>query len=230
MTALAAPIGQLAQALNGKCGGLAAHLHPGWLAGVPPRWLAEAGAPGGWRRSLLEPSLALAALYGLRWPTLAMLRPRIHRATLLERPPLLRVLALAVLHARRFDVRRWVSKQLRHQVCAAVGEHAYQVLIDSPGSGAGADIGTPPPPMGLDELAQAGCELIAREGLWRARQVLTLVQLALPPQPAAHGPLEAQAQQGVLAGFEQSLDLYFPELTWLFGCEMDRALSVSTTG
>jgi Bacterial type III secretion protein (HrpB4) len=223
-----APIGQLAQALNAKCRGLARHLHPGWLAGLPHHGFAQTVTPVR-QRGLLEASLALSALYALKWPTLAMLRPRLHRATLLERTPLLRLLALAVLHARRFEVRRWVSRALRQQVCGLVGDTAYQVLIESPDNGGAGPIGAPPPHMELDALAQAGCQLIAREGLWRARPVLTLVQLALPPQPQQQPGSPLQAQRGALEGFEQRLDQYFPEFTWLFGCDMDRALSVSKT-
>lgn len=222
------PVVRLLRAIDAKCAGLAQQLHAGWHAGLPAEWWQGGPQPGRASR-LARASHALARLYGVRWPDLAALQPRLHRVAVLERGPLVRLLVLAALHTQRFEVRQIVSKSERQRLCAMVGEQTYDVLVQSADNGLPARAGSTPARMELGELAEAGCRAIAAAGLWRCRHVLTLVRLALPPGALSAPPRAERPLRGPLAGFEERLHLYFPEFAWLFGSEMDRALSVSKT-
>lgn len=208
---------RLARALDQRCGRLAQQLHPGWRAALPER--AAAGR---------EASLALAALYGVRVPGVPAWRSRVHRLALLERDALQRALACAALHAQRFAVRRSVTRADRDWVTRMVGAEAHQALLEADTTGA------PQGPATLQRLeppvlAEAGCRAIADEGLWRCGDVVRLVQLSLAPATEVTATPTAPPVRGRLAGFEDLLPRYLPEFAWLFGSDMDRALSASKT-
>jgi Bacterial type III secretion protein (HrpB4) len=222
------PMSQLACAIDAKCSSLARQLHAGWHAGVPAPWW-QGGEPPVQRRRLAQASHALAALYGVRWPALGSLRPRVHRVAVLERGPLLRVLAAAVLYVRRFELRQVVSKSERKRLSEIVGEPTYGALLASAENGMPVSGAAPLASLGSGELAEAGYRAIAADGLWRCRHVLTLVRLALAPEATTEPPRATRARRGPLAGFEEQLHVFFPEYAWLFGSEMDRALSASKT-
>jgi hypothetical protein len=227
-TPFGTPIARLLRAIDAKSAGLALQVHGGWHAGVQAQAWPGSTRPAR-QRLLVQASQAVATMYGVRWPGLNMLRPRVHRVAVLEREPLLRVLAAAALHAQRFTVRQIVSKAERVRLCAIVGEPAYRALVESTPGGLPAQAGGTVERLGLSELAEAGCRAIATQNLWRCRDVLTLVRLALAPDTRSVQVSVAPARRGPLMGFEERLDLYFPEFAWLFGSEMDRALSASKT-
>jgi hypothetical protein len=222
------PLSQLAHAVDVKCASLALQLHAGWHAGVPEQWWL-AGEMSVRRRRLTQASLALARLYGVCWPTLSSLRHRVHRAALLELQPLLRVLAAAAMYVRRFELRQVVSKTERKRLTAVVGEQTYLAVLESAENGIPMPTAAPFESAAASQMAEAGYRAIAADGLWRCRHVLTLVRLTLAPEATTAPPSATLARRGPLAGFEEQLHLFFPEFAWLFGSEMDRALSASKT-
>jgi Bacterial type III secretion protein (HrpB4) len=206
-----------------------AQVDPGWLAMLHPQWfsLSEDEAAG---RQMSRVSRALFKLYGLQWPSLAEFKRRIHRMVLLDRAAILQVFALAALYVRRAQVRRCIGKQARNAFVAVVGAAAYQALLegDEP-------VGPATAPMAstdiqLDSLAVAGYRAMCSNGLWDSRHALALARLSLAPgdldDDDTQQPNPSKRRRGELDGFEDRLPEYLPELAWLFGSKMDRALSV----
>jgi Bacterial type III secretion protein (HrpB4) len=205
-----------------------AQVDPGWLAMLHPQWfsLSEDEAA---RRQMSRVSQALFKLYGLQWPSLAEFKRRIHRMVLLDRPAILQVFALAALYVRRAQVRRCIGRQARNAFVAVVGAPAYQALLegDEP-------VGATTTPMAstdiqLDSLAVAGYRAMCSNGLWDSRRALALARLSLAPghlDGDTQLPNPSRRRRGELDGFEERLPEYLPELAWLFGSKMDRALSV----
>jgi Bacterial type III secretion protein (HrpB4) len=202
---------------------------PGWLAMIHPQWfsLSEDEAAG---RQMSRVSQALFKLYGLQWPSLAEFKRRIHRMVLLDRAAILQVFALAALYVRRAQVRRCIGKQARNAFVAVVGAPAYQALLegDEP-------VGPATAPMAsadiqLYSLAVAGYRAMCSNGLWDSRHALALARLSLAPgdldDDDTQPPNSSRRRRGELDGFEDRLPEYLPELAWLFGSKMDRALSV----
>ncbi len=206
-----------------------AQVDPGWLAMLHPQWFSlsedEAAA-----RQTSRVSQALFKLYGLQWPSLAELKKRIHRMVLLDRPAILQVFALAALYVQRAQVRRCIGKQARNAFVAVVGAPAYQALLegDEPVAPAAAPMASAD--IQLDTLAVAGYRAMCSNGLWDSRRALALARLSLAPgdldNDETQPPSASRRRRGELDGFEDRLPEYLPELAWLFGSKMDRALSV----
>jgi hypothetical protein len=204
-----------------------AQVDPGWLAMLHPQWfrLSEDEVAS---RQMSRVSQALFKLYGLQWPSLAEFKRRLHRMVLLDRPAILQVFALAALYVRRAQVRRCIGKQARNAFVAVVGAPAYQALLegDEP-------VGPATAPMAsadiqLDSLAVAGYRAMCSNGLWDSRRALALARLSLAPGDLDDNdkqPNVSRRRRGELDGFEDRLPEYLPELAWLFGSKMDRALS-----
>lgn len=226
--AAAALLHRLLQAADAKAADLAAHFHPAWIEAA---W-RHVGAPAARHAQRVAPqrgSALLAEVYGLQWPALADLRPPAHRLALLGRVQILRVLAACALHARRDSVRRSIGRDVRRLVVDHIGEPAYQQLLASPAQGVAAVQPLNVPELDLDRLAGAGYHALCEQGAWQCRRSLALTRVSLAPAALeARRPRTASSaapvrvdENGVLA----RLPDYFPEHTWLFGSDMDRALS-----
>jgi hypothetical protein len=245
-----APLAQLLRALDAKAGGLAEHLHPARVDAVWQRLGAELAAC----RPRLAPARhasLLAQACGLRWPTLPEWRPPAHRVALLGRVPLLRALATCALHARRDDVRRSVGRAVRSRLLQEIGETAYRRLLAVPTPGLAPGRTLEAEDVDLERLATTGYRLLQAEGAWQSRRVQALVRLSLAPDPvdsrdstdapdfpdspdapdASDEPVRTPApgmrlpaEHGAVLVLEQ-LPHYFPEFAWLFGSDLDRALS-----
>lgn len=204
-----------------KSDDLAAQLHPAWVQAA-------------WRRIGFESvpaaaagprcNAALAAVYGLRWASLAALRHRADRMALLPREQLLRVLAAIGLHAERERVRRSIGRAPRLAIIERIGEPAYDELLAAPAGPSTAATPLSTAELNLERLATAGCARLGERREWHCRESLAWVHLALPPgrTPAPSSPsATVHDTESPLA----RLPHYFPEHAWLFGSPMDRALS-----
>lgn len=218
---------RLLQAADAKAADLASHLHPDW---VKAAW-QHAGALAARQARRVPPqrqSALLAQIYGLRWPALADLQAPAHRLALLSRAPLLRVLATCALYPRRERVRRSIGRDVRHALLDAIGETAYRQLLDSPAPG----LANPQPLSARDldpeRLAAAGYRALCAQGAWTCRSALALTRMSLAPDVldnAGAAPSSTSRDAGGADAALQRLPDFFPELAWLFGSDMDRALS-----
>ena len=182
-------------------------------------------------------SSALQAVYGVRWPSLGALMQRVHRLAVLPLVEVLRVLQAVALYERRGDVRRCIGRSARVGLIDRVGQPAFDAIVATPGADASAPgetgLAVTPPAV----LARGGYEALAAHGAWACPDSARLVSLCLPPNSpdeqvpagAALGPANPTLPAAGLAGLIQRLDLLFPEHAWLFGCDMDKALSASPT-
>jgi hypothetical protein len=223
-TALAAPLHRLFMAAQHKSAQLAQHMHPAWVTAALPGHGAWAMQDGG-GPALVRVSLLLGALYGVHWPGLASLRNRAHRVALLSRPLVLRVLAAAALHVKRGAVRHCVGREVRRCLVELVGEPAYAALLDSP------DTSSPPAASSLGDLnpeawATEGYRALHATSAWTCKDASVIARLALAPGAFDESPAAAAAPaQADMTDFLNRLELFFPEQSWLFGSDMDRALS-----
>jgi hypothetical protein len=219
---------RLLRAADAKAAHLAAHVHPAWIEAA---W-RHVGAPAARHAQRVAPSrraTLLAEVYGLQWPTLADLRHPAHRLALLARPQILRVLAACALHGQRDSVRRSIARDVRSRVIQHIGEPAYQQLLASPAQGAAAITPLSALELDLDRLAAAGYHALCTQGAWQCRSALALTRMSLAPAALEAGqgrtpPAAAPAGMDAHTVLTRLPD-YFPEHTWLFGSDMDRALS-----
>jgi hypothetical protein len=214
----------LLDAVRRRSADLADDLHPALLE----RGLRRLGLP-------VDPAVtgspkcaaALAALYGLQWPSLDHFEARAHRVALLPRRDALRVLAAVALHAERTRVRLSIGPGLRALFVERVGESAYRTLMEAPSLRAATAGPFSVAELEADRLARRGLEALVSIGAWSSRRLLHRVGLAFEPasDEAQAGGLDVHAVQEVLDGISS----YFPEHAWLFGSPMDHALSASPT-
>jgi len=221
------PAAQIVAAVRdpAKAADLAAHVHPAWIEAA---WRHAGAAAARHAQRVAPPRLAalLAELYGLQWPLLADLHVPAHRLALLNRPQVLRVLAACALHAQRDSVRRSIGRDVRSLLIRHIGAPAYQQLLTGPAQGAAAARPLSAPELDLDRLAGAGYHALCSQGAWQCRSALALTRLSLAPavlevRQGDTPPPAGMDTHTVLA----RLPDYFPEHTWLFGSDMDRALS-----
>jgi Bacterial type III secretion protein (HrpB4) len=223
---------RLLQAVDQKSSTLAADLHPAWVDAAWARLGPQAAA---WvaRVPPRRHSALLAKAYGLIWPPLDVFREPAHRIALLERSELLKVLAACALDRRRDSVRRSVSRVVRNLMIEGIGESAYEKVLDSPVRGMRACDPLGAVEVGQDRLAADGFRALCSQAAWRNRSLITLVRLSLAPSTVGE-PLQTDGSPSSTAikGADRMTDRlhdYFPELAWLFGSNMDRALSASRT-
>ena len=217
---------RLLGAAQQKSANLALHLHPGWLAAAVPDGGADGALSAGTPQVATRASLLLGQAYGVRWPTVVSLRERLHRIALLTREPLLQVLGAAALFGRSADVRRCVGRPARSALIALIGEPAYAALLRTP------DAGGASRPIELAELQAGDCvvqgyQLLQASARWACRDAALITRLSLPPDAlgaalAAGGGTGAMVQ---VSGLFDRFDAFFPEQAWMFGSDMDRALS-----
>ena len=220
-------LAELLDAVRRRSADLADDLHPAWL----DQGLLRLGlSPGSATMGSAKCGAALAALYGLQWPSLDRFRARAHRVTLLPRREMLRVLAAVALHAERDRVRLSIGAGLRALLVDRVGEGAYLKLLESPSLRAGLLEPLSAAEIDADRLAWRGLGHLRSAGAWSSRSLLQRVRLALEPSHAATAPEAPEATGGrTQPEIVASLSSYFPEHAWLFGSPMDLALSASTT-
>lgn len=209
-------------------------IDPEWIAGWPVSWRpeAECGDAAAGSRAVLASrhlsALASAAL-GMRPPALEELRIRANRLALLERADILRVLALVAVESRRDALRHCIDRAGRERIVHIVGAVAFEQLIRASGLSVGDDLPVDWTRLEPTDLAHAGFRLLHRVRPWRHRHPLLAIRLCLPPEGGTL--LFGEGAPAPIADgfFEARILDYFPEFAWLFGSEMDRALSASST-
>jgi len=200
-----------------------------WLR-TPWARLGPQAVRGAARLPLRRHSALLARVYDLRWPALTAFREPAHRLSLLDRASLVKVLAACALDGRRDSVRRSVGRVVRELLIEGIGESAFEKVLQGP-----APLMRAVEPMGAtdadpERLAVEGFRLLCAQAAWRHPMLITIVRLSLPPAAQAGEPQSEGRPNGATQRMVDRLHEYFPELAWLFGSDMDRALSVSPTG
>jgi Bacterial type III secretion protein (HrpB4) len=172
-------------------------------------------------------SSALQTVYEVRWPSLGALAQRVHRLAVLPLGEVLRVLQAVALYERRSAVRRCIGRSARAGLVERVGQPAFDVIVATPGADAShpGEIGPADTPVGV--LARSGFQALEAHGGWVCPDAHRLVSLCFSPD----GPdaVAGSAPPSALDALIERLDLLFPEHAWLFGCDMDKALSASPT-
>jgi Bacterial type III secretion protein (HrpB4) len=232
----AALLQSLFAAAQSKSLRLAQHVHPAWVAAALPQHSAWAlqghDGPVAQRVSQL-----LGQLYGVRWPGLHALRWRAHRVALLPRSMVLRVLAGTALYLQRAGVRHCVGRASRLALENMVGAPAMAALLNAPTAGHCAGSTTPLDFASLDpELwAAEGYRALHAAGVWTCKDASVIARLTLAPgafdrpTPATAATPDITPSSADLAAYLHQLEHFFPEQSWLFGSNMDRALSVLNT-
>ena len=176
-------------------------------------------------------SSALQVLYGVRWPSLGALAQRVHRLAVLPSVDVLRVLQAVALYERRGDVRRCIGRSARAGLGGRVGQPAFDLIVATSGADASRPGESGPADTPAAQLARDGFRVLEAHGGWTCPDAHRLVSLCFSPdEPAGlFGPAVAArtAPPAALDALIQRLDLLFPEYAWLFGCDMDKALSAS---
>jgi hypothetical protein len=227
-SATAARLQRLLEAVNAKSAELVSHLHPAW---VDAAW-KHAGPAAAQQARHVPPrrqSALLAELYDLRWPALGDLAPRAHRLVVLGRHQILQILALCALYPRRERVRRSIGRDVHRLLAEQLGETAYRQLLDSPSLGGASQRPLVVQDLDPERMASAGYRALCTEGAWTCRSALALTRMSLSPSALNAAERAAATKSPArLVGTENVLDRlpdFFPEHTWLFGSDMDRALS-----
>jgi Bacterial type III secretion protein (HrpB4) len=221
-----APLERLFDAVSQKSARFVLNIDPGWVDQAWQGLSARANAQQGEHPTRLTSS-ALQAVYGVRWPSLAALAHRVHRLAVLPLSQVLRVLQAMALYQRRGDVRRCIGRNARLALVATVGKAAFDVIVTTPGSDASHESEIGLDAVSLQELANSAFHTLESHGLWQCEDARRLVSLCLAPAASSFNAPPAVSVQPA-AHFHrliQQLDLLFPEHAWLFGCDMDKALS-----
>jgi hypothetical protein len=221
-----AALQRLMEALRERAGSLGAHAHEQWIdkacAGLHPSLASSLRAP--------EHAASLSALLGQRfnvtWPALDSFSLRAHRIVLL--PAACLQLAAVWFHAPA--VRRCVSRQDRTMLRDLLGEAGYAGVLAAPDS---APVRSEQALPNLEAAQWASQGLIRLRCLsaWSCEPALSIVRLALPRKTSdlpLIGDVGAAARQH-MQHFLQRLDQLLPEHAWLFGSDLDLALSTPKT-
>jgi hypothetical protein len=219
------PLAQLLQAIDDKAADLAAQLHPSWVDAISQRLGVTCSCEGA--RPARRTARLLTAAYELQWPSIGELRHPVHRIALLGRRDTLRVLTVCELACRRDSVRMAIGRETRDLLIEQIGAPAYTLLCEGPPQGVAQVQPVSPQDFDLELLAGSGYRLLCRSGAWRSRAALAITRMCLAPVAVEVGTrlpddIIDAADDG---GAAHHLHDYFPELAWLFGSDMDRALS-----
>lgn len=217
---------RLLQAVDRKARAWPSELHPAWVDAATAR-LGPHAAEWCARVPPQRHANLLARTYGLEWPTLDAFQAPAHRLALLDRATLLKVLATCALDGRRDSVRRSVGRLVRDLLIEGIGESAYEKVLDGPVRGLQSAAPLGAVEVNPERLAADGFRALCAQAAWRHPVLITMVRLSLPPGVTADPGMPAAASAG--GRVIDRLQDYFPELAWLFGSDMDRALSVSRT-
>ncbi|SFQ04423.1 type III secretion protein HrpB4 [Variovorax sp. 770b2] len=221
-------LARLLQAVDRKAASWQVDLHPAWVDKAFGHLGDQAAAssarlPPGRQAALLE------AIFGLAWPSLAEFRDPVHRLVLLDRDSLLKVLAVFALDTRRESIRRSVGRAVRKLLIDGVGESAYEKLTSTTMRGLQVSNPLAVPDVAQERLAAEGFRLMRDEGVWHHPVLTRMARLSLPlTLPEAPLRLDGAAPEPAsrsIVRVIEGLPQYFPELEWLFGSDMDRALS-----
>jgi Bacterial type III secretion protein (HrpB4) len=213
----------LLDAADAKQRALVDEMHPGWVEAAW-RGASPAAARDAARVPKPQQSALLARAYGLRWPPLVDLAAPVHRLAVLGRRPICRILALFGLQPRRDAMRRMLGRGPRAELVGLIGQPAYEWLLGQPPAGLADTPPMAPEELQLERLAVAGYVVLQAGGAWRSREALAITRLSLPPGNAPVGSLlDADATPASVV--IDRLPTFFPEFAWLFGSDMDRALS-----
>jgi len=221
------PLRRLLQAVDRKAAAWPSELHPAWVDAAAAR-LGPRAASWCARVPPRRHAMLIARTYGLVFPDLAEFREPAHRLALLDRTTLLKVLATCALDGRRDSVRRSVGRLVRDLLIEGIGESAYERVLDSPARGLQAAAPLGAVDVSPERLAADGFRALCTQAAWRHPALITMVRLSLPPGVSADAVPAAPPARGTERVIDRLQD-YFPELAWLFGSDMDRALSVSRT-
>lgn len=219
----------LLSAIDRKAASLAADLHPAWIDAAWAR-LGPQAARNAARLPLRRHSALLAQVYDVRWPALTAFREPAHRLALLDRAGLVKVLAACALDGRRDSVRRSVGRVVRELLIEGIGESAYEKVLQGPAPLMQAAEPLIPLDADPERLAVEGFRVLCSQAAWRHPMLITIVRLSLPPAAQGGESHLDGRPSGATQRMVDRLHEYFPELAWLFGSDMDRALSVSPTG
>jgi len=223
---------RLLDAIDRKSASLAADLHPAWIDAA---WARLGPRAGVWAARVppRRHSALLAKAYSLDWPSLAVFSEPAHRIALLDRSRMLRVLATCALDGRRDSVRRSVGRVVRHLLIEGIGESAYEKVLDSPARGMHVADPLGAFEVGQDRLAVEGFRALCAQAAWRNQSLITVVRLSLAPSALGeHLQVNERPNGSAVKSVDRMIDRlheYFPELAWLFGSDMDRALSALRT-
>jgi hypothetical protein len=222
----AALLARLVTAANDKAASLPTQLHVGWISaalpeGVPPVALQSANAVATQCATRL-----LARAYEVRWPTFVSMRQPANRIALLMRETLLQVLAAAAFYGRSGDVRRGVQRHTRRALAALLGQRAFEALLRTPDTArevrpiVGRDLEP-------DRCAAAGYHVLRAQGLLTCRDACLIARLSLLPGSISRSTRYATAAPAVpfVADLFNRFDDFFPEHAWMFGSDMNLALS-----
>lgn len=221
-----APLERLFEAVAQKSARFIANIDPGWVdlawAGLSADAIAQQG-----EHPTRVTSSALQAVYAVRWPSLATLAHRINRLAVLPLSQVLRVLHAVALYQRRGDVRRCIGRNARLALVDAVGKPAFDAIIATPGTDTSRESEIGFDAASLHSLARSAFHTLESRGLWPCEDARRLVSLCLAPVAAGFTvtPFDSAQPAAHFHRFIGQLDLLFPEHAWLFGCDMDKALS-----
>lgn len=222
------PLMRLLQAVDRKAASWPVDLHPAWV-GKAFGHLGVQAAASSMRLPQDRQAALLEAIFGLAWPSLAEFRNPVHRLVLLDRSSLLKVLAVFALDTRRESMRRSIGRAVRKLLIDGVGESAYEKLTSTPMRGLQVSNPLALPDVGQERLAAEGFRLMREEGVWHHPVLTRMVRLSLPlTLSGASSRLDGAALEPASRTVDRVVDglpQYFPELEWLFGSDMDLALS-----
>ncbi len=211
-------------ATDAKSARLIHHIHPAWVQAALPGKATWATEQANARISVL-----LGEAYRVRWPSLDSLRTKAHRLALLGGPQILQILATVWLYLRRAAMRRCVDREVRSSFRAMTGEPAYEALLQAPLSAqalAESDLGNLGS-LSAEQVAAAGYAALHASGFWTCKDASVIARLSLSPDALdwLDVATDGTRQRGEIAAFLERLPHFFPEQSWMFGSDMDRALS-----
>jgi Bacterial type III secretion protein (HrpB4) len=201
-------------------------LHPGWAESPwtgASSWLASLDDAAAVRGA----SVALCGAWCVQWPSLGALADRLNRAALLPRQAVVEWLCAAALFLRRGEVRRCVGRRQREVLVEMVGQHAIQAIVSAPEAGPAPTHATPLERESMETLAAWSFAVLSAQKAWSCDHARRLIALSLPPAAMATAVRAPDRPSRILplGGFSDQLANYFPAYSWLFGSDMDRALS-----
>ncbi len=219
-------LARLFDAAAQKANDFVVHLHPTWVDVAWPgalSWVASATDS----LTRQDAGLALQAAYNVQWPGLQMLAKRTNRVALLPRPAVLQVLCITAMYVCRSQARRSVGRSSREKMVELVGEDALAAILAVPGTDVAAAEAPPLLVTPTDALAGWAFGLLGRHGWWSCPHARTLIGLSLSPAAVGRAAVPVNPPRGepALAALPDRLLSYLPEYAWLFGSDMDRALS-----
>jgi Bacterial type III secretion protein (HrpB4) len=221
---------RLFDAVAHKSAHFTSNIDPGWVDLAWGGLSADAPARHSEHATRLASS-ALQAVYQVRWPSLAALVLRVNRLAVLPLSQVLRVLHAVALYQRRGDVRRCIGRNARLALVDAVGKTAFDVIVAAPGTDTSHEGEIRVDAASLRVLERSAFQTLESRGVWQCTDARRLVSLCLAPAASGvvAGPSDSAQPAAHFHRFIEQLDLLFPEHAWLFGCDMDKALSASST-